>query len=118
MRARAAARHALTTVLSIGSWFQVWDASHDQRRWLKLHGYFPAQDAIVFTDFLGENNLKIRIGPFTHDLIAGRSAPVDPNPTVRRALGLLPPIAAEFPASDDKPQWAPAAVAAAPAAAA
>ena len=107
-RARAAARHALTSILTVGSWFQVWDSSQNQRRWLKLHQYFPTQDTVVFDDFLGENHLRIRSSVFTHDLIAGRSAPVDPNPTVRRALELLAPVASELPKSSEPPQWMPA----------
>ena len=102
---RAAARHALTSILVTGSWFQVWDASHQQKRWLKLHVYAAAQDSVVFSDFLGEHHLSMRVATFAHDLVAGRSAPVDPNPTVRRALALLPPLAAELPETGDKPHW-------------
>lgn len=104
-RARTAARHALATILIAGSWFQVWDSSRSQRRWLKLHAHIPAQRVVVFEDFLGTQHLRVRDSNFIHDLIAGRSAPVDPNPTMRRALGLLPPLADELEVVIEAPVW-------------
>ncbi|HUP92217.1 MAG TPA: DUF1631 family protein, partial [Solimonas sp.] len=103
-RAKAAAQQALTAILTVGSWFQVWDSGHQQQRWLKLHAYFPAQDVILFDDFLGENHLRIRASSFTHDLIGKRSAPVDPNPAVLRSLDMLAPLADTMPAPEP-PVW-------------
>jgi hypothetical protein len=104
-KARSAARQALTTILMPGSWFQVWDASHSQKRWLKLRTYAPAQDTVLFEDFLGEKTLRMRSATLLHDLVAARSAPVDPNPTVRRAMSLLAPLAADLPMPSEMPLW-------------
>jgi hypothetical protein len=104
-RAKSASRQALTTILMPGSWFQVWDASHSQKRWLKLRTYAPAHETVLFEDFLGEKTLRIRSTALLHDLVAGRSAPVDPNPTVRRALTLLEPLAADLPMPEEMPLW-------------
>ncbi|HUP90896.1 MAG TPA: DUF1631 family protein [Solimonas sp.] len=104
VRAKASAQQALTAILTVGSWFQVWDSGHQQQRWLKLHAYFPAQDIILFDDFLGENHLRIRASTFTHDLIAKRSAPVDPNPAVQRSLDMLAPLADTMP-QPEPPVW-------------
>ena len=109
VQAAAAAQQALSVILTTGSWFQVWDAPNNQRRWLKLHAYMPARDAIVFDDFTGENHLRIQASTLIRDLIAGRSAPVDPNPAVQRSLTLLSPLAAMLPASDATTVWQPAA---------
>jgi hypothetical protein len=37
----------------------------------------------------------MRATAFVHDLAAGRSAPVDPDPSIQRLIKLLPPAPAE-----------------------
>jgi hypothetical protein len=85
----------LQLVLRSGDWFRVWcDADHNCR-WLKLEQYYPAADTVVFEDFGGENRLKMRATAFVHDLVAGRSSPVDPDPAIQGILKLLPAPPAE-----------------------
>ena len=112
VQAAAAAQQALSVILTVGSWFQIWDAPNNQRRWLKLHAYVPSRDAVVFDDFTGENHLRIHASTLIRDLIAGRSAPIDPNPAVQRSLPLLSPLAAMLPVSDEPAVWQSAAVSA------
>lgn len=108
-QAAANAQQALTAILVIGSWFQVWDAPNDQRRWLKLHAYIPARDMVVFDDFMGENHLRLPASSLIRDLIESRSAPVDPSPAVQRSLKLLGPLSAMLPVSSELAVWQPAA---------
>lgn len=101
------AQQALAAVLVPGSWFQVWDAPNRQRRWLKLSAYLPGRDAVVFDDFTGEHQLRIHASSLIRDLVAGHSAPVDPNPAVQRSITLLAPLLAMLPASAEPAAWAP-----------
>ncbi|HVT34305.1 MAG TPA: DUF1631 family protein, partial [Nevskiaceae bacterium] len=102
------ARQALSAILMVGSWFQVWDATNSQQRWLKLHAYFPTIDAVVFDDFMGENHLKLNASNLIRDFIKGLSAPVDPSAAVQRALKLLEPLVDMLPPASEAPVWQPA----------
>lgn len=102
------ARHALSAVLTVGGWFQVWDASSAQRRWLKLGAYVPERNSVSFDDFLGENRLRIPASSLIRDLVEGRSTPVDPSPAVQRSLSLLAPLLDLLPESQEAPLWQPA----------
>lgn len=88
-------QRAVQSLLRGGDWFRVWCASSSNCRWLKLDKYYAGADTVVFEDFGGENRLKVRATAFLHDLAAGRSAPVDPDPTLQRLLKALPPAPAE-----------------------
>ncbi|MBI2383447.1 MAG: DUF1631 family protein, partial [Gammaproteobacteria bacterium] len=108
-RAQAEARQALAAVLTPGSWFKVLDPLHDAQRWLKVHSYNPPHDVVLFADFLGTNHLRLRASCFSADLVAGRSEPVDPSPTARRALKLLAPLAEGAPPAGEGAAWVAAA---------
>jgi hypothetical protein len=81
---------AMQMLLRGGDWFRVWCSSSGNCRWLKLQQYYVGADTVVFEDFGGENRLKMRAAAFVQDLLAGRSAPVDPDPGIQRLLKLLP----------------------------
>ena len=99
------AQQALNAILTPGGWFKVWDAAQQQQRWLKLTSYYPAQDAVVFSDFLGQNLMKMRGLGLVHDLLEGRSEPVDPDAVVQKSLRLLDPLAARARACEELPVW-------------
>jgi hypothetical protein len=85
----------LQLLLRGGDWFRVWCAASNNCRWLKLERYYAGADTVVFEDFGGENRLKMRAAAFVHDLVAGRSAPVDPDPAITRLIQQLPPAPVE-----------------------
>lgn len=99
------ARQALSVILMPGCWFKVWDATNEQLRWLKLASHHAEADSVVFTDFSGENHLRIRTLALVNDLLEGRSEPVDPDAVVQKSLKLLGPLAAEAAACKDGPVW-------------
>ena len=88
-------QRTVQTLLRGGDWFRVWCATSNNCRWLKLDQYYAGVDTVVFEDFGGDNRLKMRATAFVHDLAAGRSAPVDPDPSIQRLIKLLPPAPAE-----------------------
>jgi hypothetical protein len=108
----AIAHQALTVILTPGTWFKVWDMIRGEQRWLKLSQYYGAQDTVVFTDFSGQNLLRMRAMALVNDLLNGRSEPVDPDMVVQKSLKLLGPLAAEASACNEPPLWMPAAEAA------
>lgn len=111
--AAAERRRALDVILHTGQWFKVWCQGSSNCRWLKLDQHHPSADLVVFEDFGGENRLKLRASAFVADLVADRSTPVDPDPTVRRLIQGLGPSA---PPADRGEAWYKAAAPAATAA--
>lgn len=98
-------------LLRPGHWFRVWCTDTNNCRWLKLEGFYVGADTVVFEDFGGENRLKMSATAFAHDIVSGRSSPVDPDPSLQRVLKLLPPAPAIR--VDPKSSWYKAPVAAA-----
>ena len=80
----------LRMLLCPGEWFRVWEARAKSCRWLKLVNYYDTHDCVVFEDFAGDNRLQMKATVFGHDLAAGRSVPVNPNPTTTELIRQLP----------------------------
>jgi hypothetical protein len=96
-RARAVQR-----LLRGGDWFKVWCADARNCRWLKLVSHYAGADTLVFEDFGGDNCLKMSAKAFLADLAGGRSAPVDPDPSLAQLLPLLGPADPPF---DQRAAW-------------
>ncbi|MDE0854397.1 MAG: hypothetical protein OSA97_08235 [Nevskia sp.] len=94
-RQAAAAQPALSVmellqrVLSPESWFRVYDAEHNQTRWLKLNSFYPEQDSVTFTGFDESLKLSIRAHRFAEHLASGQSEPINPDDEAKSALELL-----------------------------
>jgi hypothetical protein len=85
-----------------GDWFKVWCADARNCRWLKLVSHYAGADTLVFEDFGGDNCLKMSAKAFLADLAGGRSAPVDPDPSLAQLLPLLGPADPPF---DQRAAW-------------
>jgi hypothetical protein len=79
----------LRRVLAPESWFRVYDAEHNQTRWLKLNSFYPDQDSVTFTGFDESLKLSIRAHRFAEHLASGQSEPINPDDSAREALELL-----------------------------
>lgn len=79
----------LQRVLSPESWFRVYDAEHNQTRWLKLNSFYPEQDSVTFTGFDESLKLSIRAHRFAEHLASGQSEPINPDDEAKSALELL-----------------------------
>ena len=76
----------LRRVLAPESWFRVYDAEHNQTRWLKLNSFYPEQDSVTFTGFDESLKLSIRAKRFAEHLAGGQSEPINPDESARQAL--------------------------------
>jgi len=79
----------LRRVLTPESWFRVYDAEHNQTRWLKLNSFYPDQDSVTFTGFDESLKLSIRAHRFAEHLASGQSEPINPDDSAREALEQL-----------------------------
>ena len=79
----------LRRVLSPESWFRVYDAEHNQTRWLKLNSFYPDQDSVTFTGFDESLKLSIRAHRFAAHLASGQSEPINPDDSAKEALEQL-----------------------------
>lgn len=84
-----AAPALLARVLLPDTWFRVFDAARNQTRWLKVGSYYPAEDLVRFTGIDDSTQLSLRASRLGHDLVDGRSEPVNPSPDSRAALDAL-----------------------------
>ena len=94
--AASGADDALATVMDLlrrllapESWFRVYDAEHNQTRWLKLNSFYPDQDSVTFTGFDESLKLSIRAHRFAEHLASGQSEPINPDDSAREALEQL-----------------------------
>ena len=71
------------------TWFRVFDAARNQTRWLKVGSYYPAEDLVRFTGIDDSTQLSLRASRLGHDLVDGRSEPINPSPDTRSALDAL-----------------------------
>ena len=79
----------LRSVLTPESWFRVFDAEHNQTRWLKLNSFYPEQDSVTFTGFDESLKLSIRAHRFAEHLASGQSEPINPDDPAKEALEQL-----------------------------
>lgn len=79
----------LRNVLAPESWFRVFDAEHNQTRWLKLNSFYPEQDSVTFTGFDESLKLSIRAHRFAEHLASGQSEPINPDEAAKEALEQL-----------------------------
>jgi hypothetical protein len=79
----------LRDVLTPESWFRVFDAEHNQTRWLKLNSFYPDQDSVTFTGFDESLKLSIRARRFAEHLASGQSEPINPDDAAKEALERL-----------------------------
>ncbi|MDR3417755.1 MAG: DUF1631 family protein [Nevskia sp.] len=86
---RATMMDHLRRVLATESWFRVYDAEHNQTRWLKLNSFYPDQDSVTFTGFDESLKLSIRASLLVEHLVSGQSEPINPDEAARAALELL-----------------------------
>jgi hypothetical protein len=89
MGSSAAVMTLLRRVLTPESWFRVYDAEHNQTRWLKLNSFYPDQDSVTFTGFDESLKLSIRAQRFAEHLASGRSEPINPDESAKEALEQL-----------------------------
>jgi hypothetical protein len=86
---KASTMDLLRQVLTPESWFRVYDAEHNQTRWLKLNSFYPEQDSVTFTGFDESLKLSIRAQRFADHLAGGQSEPINPDESARAALEQL-----------------------------
>ena len=86
---RITAMELLSRVLTPESWFRVYDAAHEQTRWLKLSSFYAQQDSVTFSGFDEANRLVLHASRFADDLALGYSEPVNPTAAAREALEQL-----------------------------
>jgi len=84
-----AAPALLARVLLPETWFRVFDVSRNQTRWLKVGSYYPGEDLVRFTGIDDSTQLSLRASRLGHDLVDGRSEPINPSPDSRAALDAL-----------------------------
>ncbi|MDB5976733.1 MAG: hypothetical protein JWR07_3493 [Nevskia sp.] len=87
--ASATVMDLLRRLLAPESWFRVYDAEHNQTRWLKLNSFYPDQDSVTFTGFDESLKLSIRANRFAEHLASGQSEPINPDDSAREALEQL-----------------------------
>lgn len=87
--ASATVMDLLRRLLAPESWFRVYDAEHNQTRWLKLNSFYPDQDSVTFTGFDESLKLSIRAHRFAEHLASGQSEPINPDDSAREALEQL-----------------------------
>ncbi|MGB0218253.1 MAG: DUF1631 family protein [Sinimarinibacterium flocculans] len=76
----------LSILLVPGGWFTVWEPATQTKHWVRVKGYYPVQNAVMFGHYMEERFLRIRASAFATDLIEGRASPIDPSPELQAAV--------------------------------
>lgn len=76
----------LAILLVPGSWFTVWEPVTQTKHWVRVKGYYPAQNAVMFGHYMEERFLRIRATAFATGLVEGLAAPIDPSPDLQSAI--------------------------------
>ncbi|MEW6166579.1 MAG: DUF1631 family protein [Pseudomonadota bacterium] len=79
----------LSILLVPGGWFTVWEPTAQCKHWVRVKGYYPAQNAVMFGHYMEERFLRIRGTAFATELIEGRASPIDPSPELQTAVARL-----------------------------
>ncbi|MES0874418.1 DUF1631 family protein [Sinimarinibacterium thermocellulolyticum] len=79
----------LSILLVPGGWFTVWEPAAQTKHWVRVKGYYPVQNAVMFGHYMEERFLRMRATAFATDLIEGRAAPIDPSPELQAAVARI-----------------------------
>jgi hypothetical protein len=79
----------LSILLVPGGWFTVWEPAAQTKHWVRVKGYYPVQNAVMFGHYMEERFLRIRASAFATDLVEGRAAPIDPSPELQTAIARI-----------------------------
>jgi hypothetical protein len=67
----------------------VWEPAAQTKHWVRVKGYYPVQNAVMFGHYMEERFLRIRASAFATDLVEGRAAPIDPSPELQTAIARI-----------------------------
>ncbi|MFA5939189.1 MAG: DUF1631 family protein [Sinimarinibacterium sp.] len=76
----------LAILLVPGSWFTVWEPVTQTKHWVRVKGYYPPQNAVMFGHYMEERFLRVRATAFATALIEGLAAPIDPSTELQSAI--------------------------------
>lgn len=79
----------LSILLVPGGWFTVWEPAAQTKHWVRVKGYYPVQNAVMFGHYMEERFLRVRATAFATDLIEGRASPIDPSPELQAAVARI-----------------------------
>lgn len=79
----------LSILLVPGGWFTVWEPATQTKHWVRVKGYYPLQNAVMFGHYMEERFLRLRASAFASDLIEGRAAPIDPSPELQATIARI-----------------------------
>lgn len=79
----------LSILLVPGGWFTVWEPSTQTKHWVRVKGYYPGQNSVMFGHYMEERFLRMRATAFAADLVEGRAAAIDPSPELQNAIARI-----------------------------
>lgn len=79
----------LSILLVPGGWFTVWEPSTQTKHWVRVKGYYPGQNNVMFGHYMEERFLRMRATAFAADLVDGRAAAIDPSPELQNAIARI-----------------------------
>ena len=79
----------LSILLVPGAWFTLWDPAAQTKHWVRVRGYYPAQDNVMFGHYMEERYLRMRATAFATALVEGHASAIDPSPELQSAIARL-----------------------------
>lgn len=93
----------LSILLVPGGWYTVFDAAAGIKHWVRVRGYYPAQNAVMLGHYMEDRYLRVRATAFATDLVEGRAVPIDPSSDLQGAIARLAQV--EFEHGSDRLVW-------------
>lgn len=93
----------LSIILIPGAWFTVWDPGEQTKHWMRVRGYYAAQNTVLFAHYMEERFLRLHANAFATDLVEGRTAAIDPSRELQNAIERLAEV--PFPRASEAVVW-------------
>lgn len=93
----------LSILLVPGGWYTVFDAVAGIKHWVRVRGYYPAQNAVMLGHYMEDRYLRVRASAFATDLVEGRAVPIDPSSDLQGAIARLGQVG--FERGSDRLVW-------------
>ncbi|MEQ1437795.1 DUF1631 family protein [Fontimonas sp. SYSU GA230001] len=79
----------LSILLVPGSWFTLWEPVAQTKHWVRVKGYYPVQNTVMFGHYMEERFLQLRATALATALVDGSAAPIDPSPELQSAIARI-----------------------------
>ncbi len=93
----------LSIILIPGAWFTVWDPGEQTKHWMRVRGYYPTQNTVLFAHYMEERYLRLHANAFATDLVNGQTAAIDPSRELQSAIDRLAEV--PFPRQSEAVVW-------------